>query len=165
MASQALEKPVRVGSSFPSPHTQQAAVPHSAALPVPCTHMHMHIFPLQRQRERKKKSWWYPFCINSYFPWNFCLQQFPSSLRLAPSSSSALHTYLQLREEIVFPLYEPVIPSGPKKAPHWAQKKCSGCHVLSKAVTTFCSEEAEHNHVNHGFSLEVNKGALGGRTL
>lgn len=30
------------------------------------------------------------------------------------------------------------VPSGPKKAPHWAQKKCSGCQVLSKAVTTFC---------------------------
>ena len=29
------------------------------------------------------------------------------------------------------------IPSGPKKDPHWAQKKCSGCHVRSSAVTTF----------------------------
>lgn len=35
----------------------------------------------------------------------------------------------------------PVIPSGPKKAPHWAQKKCSGCHVRSRAVTTFCESE------------------------
>ena len=36
----------------------------------------------------------------------------------------------------------PVIPSGPKKAPHWAQKKCSGCHVRSRAVTTFCESKA-----------------------
>lgn len=34
-------------------------------------------------------------------------------------------------------------PSGPKKAPHWAQKKCSGCHVLSRAVTTFCRWEKQ----------------------
>lgn len=36
----------------------------------------------------------------------------------------------------------PVVPSGPKKAPHWAQKKCSGCHVRSRAVTTFCESKA-----------------------
>lgn len=34
-----------------------------------------------------------------------------------------------------------LIPSGPKKAPHWAQKKCSGCHVRSRAVTTFCESQ------------------------
>lgn len=40
------------------------------------------------------------------------------------------------------------VPSGPKKAPHWAQKKCSGCQVLSKAVTTFCETE-ETQTVSH----------------
>lgn len=40
----------------------------------------------------------------------------------------------------------PSLPSGPKKAPHWAQKKCSGCQVLSRAVTTFCGHQEESNH-------------------
>ena len=42
---------------------------------------------------------------------------------------------------------EQIIPSGPKKAPHWAQKKCSGCQVLSKAVTTFCNIKTSTSNV------------------
>jgi len=32
------------------------------------------------------------------------------------------------------------LPSSPNAFPQWAQKKCSGCHVWSRAVRTFCKK-------------------------
>lgn len=33
------------------------------------------------------------------------------------------------------------IPSSPNTFPQWAQKKCSGCQVWSRAVRTFCRKQ------------------------
>lgn len=58
---------------------------------------------------------------------------------LLHSLSLSLFLFLFLNKPgVVLIINKQVVPSGPKKAPHWAQKKCSGCQVLSKAVTTFC---------------------------
>lgn len=58
----------------------------------------------------------------------------------ASFSNEKLSTTLRL---FVLVTDKQMIPSGPKKAPHWAQKKCSGCQVLSKAVTTFCETKVK----------------------
>lgn len=115
-----------VGRTILPPTTTQD--PCSAALPVPCAHM---LTLLSRRRGLLLAS----FPQKQLQPLESASSVVPlSPPRQSPNSSSALHPCQWFREETA-------IPSGPKKAPHWAQKKCSGCHVLSKAVTTFCSEE------------------------
>lgn len=47
------------------------------------------------------------------------------------------------KEQRCWPSHLSLLPSAPNTSPQWEQKKCSGCHVLFIAVSTFWNQDTQ----------------------